>query len=70
MRGNGGAGVVFCTVRLPGKDGTTQRGLPRRGDGGGGVGGGRGVTSGGEHREAPLLIGPRVRVSTYWYYDH
>ena len=26
MRGNGGAGVVFCTVRLPGVDGTTQRG--------------------------------------------
>ena len=37
----------------PGKGGTAQYGLPRRGDGGGGVD--WGVTSGGERREAPLL---------------
>ena len=40
MRENGVAGVVFCTVSPSGEDGTAKRGLPRRGDGGGGMGGG------------------------------
>ena len=46
----------------PGKGGTAQYGLPRRGDGGGGVE--WGVTSGGEHRKVPLLSHEAIGMKT------
>ena len=50
----------------PGKGGTAQYGIPRRGDGGGGVE--WRVTSGGERREEPLLSPAVVRLYNFYPY--